>query len=221
MRTHTHTHVDRPAVRFRGLCSVFRSRAGDPDLLKEVVGGGGGGDDDPGNPVLDSSRLVSGDSRRHNHNIHWLEDELGETCDGPSRCVAYYDAASLYPSSGTSQYLRGGNLLAWARTAQNPSPTTPPSGGGGRARKWVGLFAVATYRADNIFPFSLCHTQPKQSRSSSFLQSSTTFPTDRAAVFTWLLQAAEERKTRPTIGDYDVEKSRRKQKRRRWTLFKS
>jgi len=98
-RAQTHTHADRPAVRFRGLCSVFRSRAGDPDLLKEVVGGGGG--DDPGNPVLDSSRLVSGDSRRHNHNIHWLEDELGETCDGPSRCVAYYDAASLYPSSGT------------------------------------------------------------------------------------------------------------------------
>ena len=107
MRAHTHTHADRPAVRFRGLCSVFRSRAGDPDLLKEVVGGGGGGggDDDPGNPVSDSSRLVSGDSRRHNHNIHWLEDELGETCDGPSRCVAYYDAASLYPSSGTKTHL--------------------------------------------------------------------------------------------------------------------
>ena len=82
---------------------------------------------------------------------------------------------------------------------------------------WVGLFAGATYRADNIFRFPLCHKQPKQSRSSSFLQSSTTFPTDRAAVFTWLLQ-----KTRPTIVGDDVEKkSRRKERRIWWTLFQS
>lgn len=126
-------------------------------------------------------------------------------------------------TQNTSQYLRGGICLLGHARRKTPSPTTPPSGGGGRARMWVGLFAGATYRADNIFPLSLCHTQPKQSRSSLFLQSSTTFPTDRAAVFTWLLQAAaaEERKTRPTIGDDVEKKSRRKERRIVWTLFQS
>ena len=133
----TNTRADRPTVRFRGLCSVFRSRAGDPDLLKKVVGGGGGGGDgdgDPGNPVLDSSRLVSGDSRRHNHNIHWLEDELGETCDGPSRYVAYYDAASLYPSSGTKTHIsisKGEFACLSTHGAKPPARQRPPPKEGG------------------------------------------------------------------------------------------
>lgn len=156
MRARRHTHADRPAVRFRGLCSVFRSRAGDPDLLKEVVGGSGGGGDDPGNPVLDSSRLVSGDSRRHNHNIHWLEDELGETCDGPSRCVAYYDAASLYPSSGThtqntSRYLREGEFACLGtHGAKPPARQRPPPEEGG-ARECGSGFLQARPIAPTIF----------------------------------------------------------------------
>jgi hypothetical protein len=49
---------------------------------------------------------VSDREEDHAHNSHWLEDGKG----GPSRFVAYYDAASLYPSSGKLQNLPEGSL---------------------------------------------------------------------------------------------------------------
>ena len=94
-------------TRDRGLCSVFRSRAGDLDTLRRVLSSGNGRlvQDDESDPVLpDAGRFVSTDPHRHNHNVHWLEDELGVGCEAPSRYVAYYDAASLYPSSGESTF---------------------------------------------------------------------------------------------------------------------
>lgn len=90
---------------------MFRSRAGDPEVLDKVLcrGPHHAGDDDP---VDDPTRndddetagagLVSSCLLDHHHNAHWLpgsEDDTGGG-GGPSRYVAYYDAASLYPSSG-------------------------------------------------------------------------------------------------------------------------
>ena len=77
-----------------GLCSVFRSRAGDPDTLRAVVNEGRE-ENDPA-AAASAERLVSDRHEDHAHNSHWLEEGEG----GPSRFVAYYDAASLYPSSG-------------------------------------------------------------------------------------------------------------------------
>lgn len=53
-------------------------------------------DGDPAAEPSSSERLVSDRPEDHAHNSHWLEEGEG----GPSRFVAYYDAASLYPSSG-------------------------------------------------------------------------------------------------------------------------
>lgn len=60
----------------RGLCSVYRSEAG------QIVG-------------------QEDDFCRHN-NSHWLprSEDGRDFQPRPSRTVAYYDAASLYPSSG-------------------------------------------------------------------------------------------------------------------------
>lgn len=48
--------------------------------------------------------FVSKDPLDHAHNSHWLRgpspSSAGSQISGPSRFVAYYDAASLYPSSG-------------------------------------------------------------------------------------------------------------------------
>ena len=77
--------------------------------------GGNGSNGSGGGLVTDeltSSRdqtlrhLISDDPRTLKNNVHWLEDVgMAEPLDtsGPSRYVAYYDAASLYPSSGTEQ----------------------------------------------------------------------------------------------------------------------
>ena len=58
-----------------GLCVVARSEAGTF----------------PTNPE-DTQALL--------HNSHWLPSEPSDQSGLPSRHVAYYDAASLYPSSG-------------------------------------------------------------------------------------------------------------------------
>lgn len=71
---------------------MFRSRAGNPERLEEAVNEGRQQLDPAAAPA--ASRLVSDRLQDHAHNSHWLED------GGPSRFVAYYDAASLYPSSG-------------------------------------------------------------------------------------------------------------------------
>ena len=115
---------------FSGLCSVFRSRAGDSEVLDKVLcrGPHHADDDDPADdPTRNDEQaaaaagLVSSRLQDHHHNAHWLtpslqrnEDDSEEDDDddegrqqrgdagggGPSRYVAYYDAASLYPSSG-------------------------------------------------------------------------------------------------------------------------
>lgn len=96
----------------RGLCSVFRTRAGDAQTLEKILHPdsqlySSNYDDDNGqdvrlrddptrNDAHNEARLVSQRPEDHAHNAHWLP-----TSAGPSRYVAYYDAASLYPSSGT------------------------------------------------------------------------------------------------------------------------
>ena len=62
--------------------------------MRAVVNEGREEDDPAAAPSTE--RLVSDRQEDHAHNSHWLEDGAG----GPSRFVAYYDAASLYPSSG-------------------------------------------------------------------------------------------------------------------------
>ena len=85
-----------------GLCSVYRT----------VAGGQGDGarpwffatdeknrrdgevhDDDDDDDVDEDFSCA------YSNNAHWLPQE-GSSCGGPSRFVGYYDAASLYPSSG-------------------------------------------------------------------------------------------------------------------------
>ena len=87
-----------------GLCSIFRSRAGDPATLREAVNEGRLQNDPAAAPEVE--RLVSDREEDHAHNSHWLEGGKG----GPSRFVAYYDAASLYPSSGKHRNLPEGSL---------------------------------------------------------------------------------------------------------------
>ena len=85
---------------------MFRSRAGDREILESAVALQEEADNPAISDLLDdddndgNEKFVSPDPQRHCHNVHWLQDELGENCNGPSRYVAYYDAASLYPSSG-------------------------------------------------------------------------------------------------------------------------
>ena len=71
------------ASTYRGLCTVLRSEAGDLP---------GHGDDD---------KAEEEEDRDYRNNQH-LFDMLGQTdvLGGPSKHVGYYDAASLYPSSG-------------------------------------------------------------------------------------------------------------------------
>jgi hypothetical protein len=65
---------------FRGLTSVYRSKAGGQDL--EDADNDDDDDDD--------------DEINYRNNSHWKK---ASTC-GLSNYVSYYDAASLYPSSG-------------------------------------------------------------------------------------------------------------------------
>jgi len=74
---------------------------------------------------------VSKNPKDQLHNSHWLdEDNCGEGSrflqrpkagSGPSRYVAYYDAASLYPSSGEEPL----NIRS-LRSGQKYSPPPPP-----------------------------------------------------------------------------------------------
>jgi len=89
---------------YSGLCSVFRSRAGEPtrldEILKQPTDAGGDDDDDP---VLEPEIRVKVSRREEDHrnNAHLVDDnDDGGGGSGPSRYVAYCDAASLYPSSG-------------------------------------------------------------------------------------------------------------------------
>ena len=65
----------------RGLCTVIRSEAG------EVPG---------------QDKSEDRDYRNNQHLFDVLgSDDLSNVLGGPSKHVGYYDAASLYPSSGT------------------------------------------------------------------------------------------------------------------------
>ena len=68
----------------RGLTSVYRSKAGGQDLEDDV--------DDDDDVVVDDDE----DEVNYRNNSHWKK---ASTC-GLSNYVSYYDAASLYPSSG-------------------------------------------------------------------------------------------------------------------------
>jgi len=81
---------------------VFRSRAGEPSVLLEAVRQGRK-DDDPTGDYEEEDGLISRSEADSRHNSHWLHP-LYDGEGGPSRYVAYYDAASLYPSSGESTF---------------------------------------------------------------------------------------------------------------------
>ena len=72
-----------------GLCTIFRSEAGGQ-----------------------TERFDEEDvdkTRNYHNNAHWLKDDNDSTDGGggqPSNFVAYYDATSLYPSSGEQNKLQ-------------------------------------------------------------------------------------------------------------------
>lgn len=112
----------------RGLCTVIRSEAG-----QVPGGGGGGGDADSENP--DRRR------RDYQNNQHLFDLIGGERPveGGPSRHVGYYDAASLYPSSGKTIALPASlpppTPFPDYRRAQRGEKKTPS---GGRPPLWGG-----------------------------------------------------------------------------------
>jgi hypothetical protein len=75
---------------FRGLTSVYRSKAGGQDLEDAAAAADDDDDDDDDND----------DEINYRNNSHWKKASM--CC--LSNYVSYYDAASLYPSSGTIQY---------------------------------------------------------------------------------------------------------------------
>ena len=79
---------------------MFRSSAGNSAVLAEYLNSAlksaSPNDDDDEELDADDLTTATRDSRSSAHNAHWLPAGSG----GPSRYVGYYDAASLYPSSG-------------------------------------------------------------------------------------------------------------------------
>lgn len=78
-------------VSCRGLCSVFRSRAGTFSPSAPAA--------DPDEAANDLLHVEVEDGPNYTNNHHVLKDET-PAGGGPSRYVGYYDATSLYPSSG-------------------------------------------------------------------------------------------------------------------------
>jgi len=68
------------------------------EILKQPTDAG----DDDDDPVLEPEIRVKVSRREEDHrnNAHLVDDDDGGGGSGPSRYVAYCDAASLYPSSG-------------------------------------------------------------------------------------------------------------------------
>ena len=95
---------------FRGLCTVLRSKAGQ---FKEVAQGSlasqlagqaivdSDDDDDDEEAAVHHNDHEEVPHYTNNHH-HWqlLQQPSSTSACGPSRCVGYYDATSLYPSSG-------------------------------------------------------------------------------------------------------------------------
>ena len=149
---------------------MFRSSAGNSAVLAEYLNSAlksaSPNDDDDDDEELDVDDLTtaSRDSRSYAHNAHWLPAGSG----GPSRYVGYYDAASLYPSSGRlilfvffarDEAKTGPQLvslcvcLLWGRRAKRGAHNdlTPPAAAAARASArvcvcvwWGGGFECAS-----------------------------------------------------------------------------
>ena len=78
---------------------VARNRAGQSDCLPSANSVVDDNDDDDVDDDDDDD-----DDVESRHNSHWLpcnnDDDDDDDKSGPSRWINYYDAASLYPSSG-------------------------------------------------------------------------------------------------------------------------
>ena len=80
----------------------------------------------------------------YSNNSHWYSDvypSLGKRC-GPSAHVAYYDAASLYPSSGKTSFATSVSQRLHSRSASRAIPM-----GRGAERPAVAFFFA---RATNV-----------------------------------------------------------------------
>ena len=76
----------------------------------------------------------------YSNNSHWYSDvypSLGKRC-GPSAHVAYYDAASLYPSSGKTSFATSVSQRLHSRSASRAIPM-----GRGAERPAVAFFFCA------------------------------------------------------------------------------
>ena len=111
-----------------GLCSVYRTVAGgqsdaarpwffapDENGKENRAGDDDDDDDDDGASERDFSGVYC-------NNAHWLDGGGGGDASGPSggpsRYVGYYDAASLYPSSGVCAF--------FLKISSDPPPPPPP-----------------------------------------------------------------------------------------------
>ena len=75
---------------------VARNRAGQSDCLPSANSVVDNNDDVDDDDVDDDDD----DDVESRHNSHWLPCNNDDDESGPSRWINYYDAASLYPSSG-------------------------------------------------------------------------------------------------------------------------
>jgi len=123
---------------FSGLCSVFRSRGGDPDAIAGALEAFAGNDSEAPAAFQDADPLVDDSPEAQKHNAHWATPSDGLDRAPPPRHVAYYDAASLYPSSGEAPLLKKkspeglGRLPADSadpRGADGPKVARPRTGG--------------------------------------------------------------------------------------------
>ena len=88
----------------------------------------------------------------YSNNSHWYSDvypSLGKRC-GPSAHVAYYDAASLYPSSGKTSFATSVSQRLHSRSASRAIPM-----GRGAARPAVALFLRARLTSRALWPHLL------------------------------------------------------------------
>ena len=96
---------------FRGLCTVLRSKAGQfKEVAQQQQQQGSLASQLAGQAIVDSDDEEVADLHDDqeevppytNNHHHWqlLQQPSSSSGCGPSRCVGYYDATSLYPSSG-------------------------------------------------------------------------------------------------------------------------
>ena len=133
---------NRPSIYLlRGLCSVFRSKAGQfeavaappgiaervtRDYISSSVGMGNDSDQDEDDDYMTSAEDAPNYTNNHHH-VVLVEGGNEQIRSGPSRNVGYYDATSLYPSSGVyTHFFARGIAGPGALPAQSAaSPRTP------------------------------------------------------------------------------------------------